>query len=90
VPLSAYVTYSVTSYDAEGNVVRKFPVRAVAKPSSEALEKLARQLDPDAVAATAVRSPPARIGTGTGIDGVRSLLRALRAENQRCEDRVHS
>jgi hypothetical protein len=64
--MSAYVTYNVRAFDADGQQVAMFPVRAVCMPSPQQALDLAReQVGEDVMAAECQRSVPAKIGRVT-------------------------
>lgn len=64
--MSAYVTYNVRAFDANGEQVAMFPVRAVCMPTGDEALALAREnVGEDVMAAEAHRSVPAKIGRVT-------------------------
>jgi hypothetical protein len=64
--MSAYVTYNVKAFDANGETIGSFPVRAVCKPEGYQALDLAREHYDDSVSAAEVeRSVPAKIGRVT-------------------------
>lgn len=64
--MSCYVTYNVRAFDADGQQVAMFPVRAVCKlTAGQALELAREQVGEDVMAAECQRSVPAKIGKVT-------------------------
>lgn len=64
--MSAYVTYDIRAFDANGEQVAMFPVRAVCKPTPDQCLDLARErLGFDIMAAEGSRSVPPKIGRVT-------------------------
>ena len=64
--MSAYVTYNVRAFDADGQQVAMFPVRAVCMPTpAEALALAREQVGEDVMAAECQRSVPPKIGRVT-------------------------
>ena len=64
--MSAYVTYNVRAFDANGEQVAMFPVRAVCMPTGDEALALARnEVGEDIMAAECQRSVPAKIGRVT-------------------------
>lgn len=64
--MSAYVTYNVKGFDADGLAVCTLPIRAVCKPSGpEAIGILREQFGESVTAAEVERSVPAKIGKYT-------------------------
>lgn len=60
--MSAYVSYSIAGFDATGEQVTEFPVRAVSKPAQATANALAQEVNPSVVTTLTTRSIPARIG----------------------------
>lgn len=64
--MSAFVTYNVIAFDADGQRLGLFPIRAVCMPEGWQALDLAREHFDDSVSATEVeRSVPAKIGRVT-------------------------
>lgn len=64
--MSCYVTYDIRAFDADGQQVGMFPVRAVCKPTPGQCLDLARDhFGFDIMAAEGQRSIPAKIGRVT-------------------------
>jgi len=64
--MSALVTYDIKGFDSNGELLGKFPVRAVCKPQRDELLDLAREhFGEDVTAAEVQRSVPAKIGKYT-------------------------
>lgn len=60
--MSAYVTYMVTVFDADGVELGSFPVRAVCPPTADQAMELATEQYGNASAVEVRRSIPAKIG----------------------------
>lgn len=66
--MSAYVTYDIRAFDADGEQVAKFPVRAVCAPTGDQALALAREhVGEDVMAAESHRSVPPKIGRVTPV-----------------------
>lgn len=64
--MSAFVSYNVIAFDADGQRLGLFPIRAVCKPEGYQALDLAREHYDDSVSAVEVsRSVPAKIGRVT-------------------------
>jgi hypothetical protein len=64
--MSAYVTYNVRAFDADGQQVAMFPVRAVCAPTPQQALDLAREhVGEGVMAAESQRSVPPKIGRVT-------------------------
>ena len=64
--MSAFVTYDVTGFNADGLKVCTMPIRAVCKPQGhEAIAILREKFGDDVTAAEVQRSVPAKIGRYT-------------------------
>ena len=64
--ISAYVTYDLIGFNADGLKVCTMPIRAVCKPQGhEAVAILQEQFGDDVMAAEVKRSVPAKIGKYT-------------------------
>jgi hypothetical protein len=66
VPISAFVTYDIAGFDADGLKVATMPIRAVCKPEGhEAIAILRERFGEVVMAAEVQRSVPAKIGRYT-------------------------
>lgn len=63
--MSAHVTYNVSPFDANGEALAVFPVRAVCAPTLDQALGLAVERDDRSAAVEVVRSIPAKIGHHT-------------------------